>query len=190
MVYAQSFAVAIRAADLVKVTWKSGKAIKIGEQDIQNHAAALIAQHQGGALVVDDPGVDEAFSSAKRKIERTYTTGTVMHYALEPVNGLAFQKDGIFEIHTGNQWQSLILPTLAKALGWPQDKIVMRSYLLGGALAAVSTVIMRCRPHSPLRRSAASRSRRFSPAPMTCVLIARALPRNNSFAWLGETMAA
>src|SRR5947199_4940396 len=60
MVYAQSFAVAIRAADLVKVTWKSGKAIKIGEQDIQNHAAALIAQHQGGALVVDDPGVDEA----------------------------------------------------------------------------------------------------------------------------------
>ena len=40
-----------------------------------------------------------------------------MHFALEPVNALAFEKDGIFEIHTGNQWQTLILPVLAKALG-------------------------------------------------------------------------
>jgi isoquinoline 1-oxidoreductase subunit beta len=55
-----------------------------------------------------------------------------MHFALEPVNALAFEKNGIFEIHTGNQWQTLILPVLAKALGRSQDKIVMRSYLLGG----------------------------------------------------------
>jgi CO/xanthine dehydrogenase Mo-binding subunit len=38
----------------------------------------------------------------------------------------------VFEIHTGNQWQSLILPVLAKALGRNQDKIVLRTYLLGG----------------------------------------------------------
>jgi isoquinoline 1-oxidoreductase beta subunit len=71
-------------------------------------------------------------TSAKQKIERTYTTSTVMHFALEPVNALAFEKDGIFEIHTGNQWQTLILPVLAKALGRSQDKIVLRSCLLGG----------------------------------------------------------
>ena len=33
------------------------------------------------------------------------------------MNALAFEKDGVFEIHTGNQWQSLVLPLLAKALG-------------------------------------------------------------------------
>src|SRR5260370_28632379 len=55
-----------------------------------------------------------------------------MHFQLEPVNALAFERDGVFEIHTGNQWQSLILPVLAKALGRGEDKIVMRSYLLGG----------------------------------------------------------
>jgi CO/xanthine dehydrogenase Mo-binding subunit len=66
------------------------------------------------------------------KLERTYTTGTVMHFALEPINALAFEKNGVFEIHTGNQWQTAILPVLAKALGRSQDKIVMRSYLLGG----------------------------------------------------------
>ena len=36
---------------------------------------------------------------------------------MEPINALAFEKDGMFEIHTGNQWQSLVLPVLAKALG-------------------------------------------------------------------------
>ena len=132
IVYADSFTVASRAADLVKVTWRSGEAAHVSERDLQQRAADLIADPKAGALVVDDPGVDGAFTSAKQKIERTYTTSTVMHFALEPINALAFEKNGIFEIHTGNQWQTLILPVLAKALGRSQDKIVLRSYLLGG----------------------------------------------------------
>ena len=132
MVFGESFAAASRAADLVKVTWSSGKTAAVSEADIQNRAAALIADPKRGSLVVDDPGVDAALASAKRKIERTYTTSTVMHFALEPVNALAFERDGIFEIHTGNQWPTLMPPVLAKALGWSQDKIILRSYLLGG----------------------------------------------------------
>ena len=132
MVYADSFTIASRAADLVKVTWSSGEAAHVSEQDVQRCSAELIADPKGGALVVDDSGVDAAFTSAKQKLERTYTTSTVMHFALEPINALAFEKNGVFEIHTGNQWQSLILPVLAKALGRSQDKIVLRTYLLGG----------------------------------------------------------
>jgi CO/xanthine dehydrogenase Mo-binding subunit len=132
MVFANSFVVANRAADLVKVTWSSGKAATVFEKDIQTRSAELIANPKGGSFLVDDPGVDTALASAKHKIDRTYTTSTVMHFALEPVNALAFERDGVFEIHTGNQWQTLILPVLAKALGRSQDKIVLRSYLLGG----------------------------------------------------------
>ena len=132
MVYADSFAAANRAADLVKVVWSSGEAANVSEQDLQRRAAELIADPKGGALVVDDPGVDAALTSAKRTLERTYTTSTVMHFQLEPINALAFEKDGIFEIHTGNQWQSLALPWLSKALGRSQDKIVMVTYLIGG----------------------------------------------------------
>jgi CO/xanthine dehydrogenase Mo-binding subunit len=133
MVYASSFPAANRAADLVKVKWQSDQTANVSEQDIQQRAAELIADPKGGSLFVDDPGVDAALASAKRKIERTYTTATVMHFALEPVNALAFEKDGVLEIHTGNQWQSSILPVLAQALRRSQDKIVLRSYLLGGA---------------------------------------------------------
>jgi isoquinoline 1-oxidoreductase subunit beta len=132
MVCAESYAVTSQASDLVKVMWKSGDADHVSERDIQNRAAELIANPKGGAMLVEDPDVGAAFASAKRKLERTYTTSTVMHFALEPVNALAFEEDGVFEIHTGNQWQSLILPVLAKALGRSQDKIVLLSYLLGG----------------------------------------------------------
>jgi isoquinoline 1-oxidoreductase beta subunit len=132
MVYADSFVAANRAADLVKVTWSSGEAANISEQDLQRRAAELIADPKGGALLVDDPGVDAAFASAKKRLERTYTTSTVMHFQLEPINALASEKDGVFEIHTGNQWQTLVLPWLAKALGRSQDKIVLVTYLIGG----------------------------------------------------------
>jgi CO/xanthine dehydrogenase Mo-binding subunit len=132
MVYADSFVAASRAADLVKVNWSSGEAANVSEQDLQRRAAQLIADPKGGALVVNDPGVDAAFASAKRTLERTYTTSTVMHFQLEPINAVALEKEGVFEIHTGNQWQSVILPVLAKALGRSQDTIVLRSYMLGG----------------------------------------------------------
>ena len=132
MVFAGSFMAASRAADLVNVTWSSGEAANVSEQDLQRRAAELIADPKGGSLLVDDPGVDAAFASARQRLERTYTTSTVMHFQLEPINALAFEKDGVFEIHTGNQWQTLALPVLAKALGRSQDKIVMVTYLLGG----------------------------------------------------------
>ncbi|KPF85616.1 aldehyde dehydrogenase [alpha proteobacterium AAP38] len=132
MVFADSVTAAERATDLVKVVWTVGPSAKVSEKDIQDHAARLIADPKGGALVVDDPGLDAAFQAAGSTLERTYTTSSAMHFQMEPVNALAFEKDGLFEIHTGNQWQSLILPTLAKALGRPEATIILRTYLLGG----------------------------------------------------------
>ncbi len=132
MVFAESFVAASRAADLVKVDWSVGPSAKVSEADIQARATQLIADPKGGALIVDDPGLDAAFHAAKSTLERTYTTSSALHFQMEPINALAFEKDGLFEIHTGNQWQSLILPTLAKALGRPETTIVMRTYLLGG----------------------------------------------------------
>jgi isoquinoline 1-oxidoreductase beta subunit len=132
MVFATSYPVAIRAADLVKVDWVAGASANVSERDILDHGAKQIADPKGGVLLVDDHGLDAAFRGAHSTLEQTYTTSSVLHAQLEPVNALAFEKDGIFEIHTGNQWQSLILPVLARALRLPQERIVMRTYSMGG----------------------------------------------------------
>ncbi|MBS0363022.1 MAG: xanthine dehydrogenase family protein molybdopterin-binding subunit [Proteobacteria bacterium] len=132
VVLADSFPAASRACDLVKVEWKTGPAAKVSEADLQKRATEAMSDPKAGGLVVDDPGVDQAFASAATTLEATYTTATALHFQMEPVNCLAFEKDGVFEIHTGNQWQSLALPWLAKALDRPETSIVMKSYLLGG----------------------------------------------------------
>ena len=132
MVFASSYPAAISAADLVRVDWLAGDGAKISERDVLDHGAKQIAEPNGGSLLVDDQGLGAAFLAASSVLEQTYTTSSVLHAQLEPVNALAFEKNGILEIHTGNQWQSLILPVLAKALRMPQDQIVMRTYSIGG----------------------------------------------------------
>jgi isoquinoline 1-oxidoreductase beta subunit len=81
---------------------------------------------------VDDEGVDQAFAIAHSSLEAEYLTHSVLHFQLEPVNAVAVEKGGQWEIHTGNQWQSLIIPVLSKALAVPESQIVMRTYMLGG----------------------------------------------------------
>ena len=132
VVVADSFVAASRATDLIKVDYANGDMAKVSDAELQAHAVARIADPKAGGTVLDDPGVDAAFTAAKSTLNATYTTASALHFQMEPVNALALEKDGVFEIHTGNQWQSLILPTLAKALGRPEDKIVMKTYLLGG----------------------------------------------------------
>jgi isoquinoline 1-oxidoreductase subunit beta len=132
VVCATSYPAAIRAADLVKVDWTAGDAVQVSEQDILDYGTKQIGTSRSGALLVDDPVFESAFHAARSTLERTYTTGSVLHAQLEPVNALAFEKDGRFEIHTGNQWQSLVLPMLAQALRLPEERIIMRTYAVGG----------------------------------------------------------
>ncbi len=133
MVMADSYPAALKASARVKVTWTPGPTAAVDEAQIQDRARALIADPAAGALL-DTGGGDTAaaFAAAASTIEQTYTTATVLHFQMEPLNALAFEVDGVMQIHTGNQWQSLILPQLAVALGRDESKVVMRTYPMGG----------------------------------------------------------
>lgn len=134
VVLGESLMAAKRAADTVKVEWQAGDTASVSEADIQEHSRKLIADDSSGSIL--DTGnweTTEAFAAASDMLEAEYTTSTVLHFQLEPVNATAFRNDeGVWEIHTGNQWQSLILPTLSQALSETPDRIIMRSYMLGG----------------------------------------------------------
>ncbi len=134
IVVGKSLMAAKWASERVKVQWDAGDTADVSETDIQDHARKLIADAGVGAIL--DTGnidTDSVFASAADTIEAEYTTATVLHFQLEPVNATAFKNgDGIWEIHTGNQWQSLILPTLSTALAVDADQVVMRTYMLGG----------------------------------------------------------
>lgn len=133
MVIAESYPAANKAAGLVKVDYTPGPTAKVSEKDLQDHAAKLIANAGAGSVLpLANTNTSPVFRAAKSTLDATYTTATALHFQMEPVNALAFEKDGKWEIHTGNQWQSLVLPWLATALGVPETDVVLRTYLLGG----------------------------------------------------------
>lgn len=133
MVIADSYPAAKKAAGLIKVKYTAGPTANVSEKDIQDHGAKLIADaSKGSVLPTGNTDTTPVFKAAKSSIDATYTTATALHFAMEPLNALAFQKDGKWEIHTGNQWQSLVLPWLATALAVPETDVIMKTYRLGG----------------------------------------------------------
>lgn len=123
---------ASRAADALVVNWTPGPTAGVSEADIIAEGVRLASTADTGALLVDDGDVAAAAASAARTQEATYTTGTALHFALEPVNAVAEFDGDTWHLHAGNQWQSLILPVLAKALEVPETNIVIHQHYLGG----------------------------------------------------------
>lgn len=134
VVTADSMMAATRAAKKLKVSWKAGAASTVSEADIIEHGRQLINDPaQGAVLDTGDTHTEPVFSRAASVIEYEYLTHTVLHGQMEPLNALVFRNaQGVWEIHSGSQWQTLITPTLAKALQVPEEQVVIRAYLLGG----------------------------------------------------------
>jgi isoquinoline 1-oxidoreductase beta subunit len=133
VVIAESWPAAKKAAEAVTVEYTAGPTANVSEKDLQDHATKLIADaSKGSVLPLGNTNTAPVFRAARSSIEATYTTATALHFAMEPLNALALQKDGKWEIHTGNQWQSLVLPWLATALEVPETDVVMKTYRLGG----------------------------------------------------------
>lgn len=132
VVIAENYPAAMRAAKAVEVDWAAGPTASVSEADILAEGAKLAADPTSGVKVVDDGDVVVARKSAAKLHTATYRTSTVLHFTLEPQNALVEYVDGVFHIHSGNQWQSLILPFLAAALEVPESNIVIHQYYLGG----------------------------------------------------------
>ncbi len=131
-VLAESYYGAIKAADKIKVVYDLSKSVEIDESDILAAGHKLVGDAAAGVLLVNDGDVGAARQSSKKNLESTYTTSTAIHFQLEPVNATTEFKDGKWHIHTGNQWQSLTLPAVAKALEVPEDQVILHQYYLGG----------------------------------------------------------
>jgi CO/xanthine dehydrogenase Mo-binding subunit len=123
---------AIRAADAIQVDWTPGPTHGVSEADLLAEGARLTEGSDGATLFFAEGDLETAADGADHTLDARYRTGTVLHFQLEPVNAVAEQRDGTWHIHTGNQWQSLIIPVLAQALEVPDDRIVLHQYYLGG----------------------------------------------------------
>ncbi|MDZ7643376.1 MAG: molybdopterin cofactor-binding domain-containing protein [Woeseiaceae bacterium] len=115
------------------VEWEPGETASVSEADLLEEGERLAADSVSGVLVVDDGDVAAAREAAAETMTGLYRTSTALHFTLEPQNALVeFDADGVCHVHAGNQWQSLIIPDLAKALEISESDIVLHQYYLGG----------------------------------------------------------
>jgi len=132
MAVASSQWAAIKSANAMRIEWTAGPTARVSDSELLAEGQRLVNQKDSGTLFVNDGNMDLAAQQAARTLEATYITAPVLHFQMEPVNATVEFKGDVWHVHTGNQWQSLIIPVLAKALQVEESKIVLHQYYLGG----------------------------------------------------------
>ncbi len=129
---ASTYEDAKKAAQALKITYDNGPYAKVSDQTLIDEAKKLQADNVSGQLFVNSGDPAAAIGSAAKVLEAEYLTSINIHAPLEPMNALAYEKDGIWHVHTGNQFASRTGGIAAGALGVDPKKVVLHQYFIGG----------------------------------------------------------
>jgi CO/xanthine dehydrogenase Mo-binding subunit len=80
--------------------------------------------------------VEAAFAAADHVFEHTFRTQQTMHTPLEPFVAVADAGDGKITIHTASQGPSFVRIEIARLLGWPENRVRIKTAYLGGGFGA------------------------------------------------------
>lgn len=128
---AETWPVAAKAADLIDVRYRSEGGAASDEQMLAEGQRLVAAESPGGIFFQEGDPL-KRIADAREVHEGIYRTHTALHMPLEPLNALAWQDGKTWRVHAGNQWQSITLPLVARALGIDQADLVFETSYLGG----------------------------------------------------------
>jgi len=80
--------------------------------------------------------VGAAFARADHVFERTFRTQQIMHTPLEPIVALAESSVSSVTIYTATQTPSFVCAEVARLLGWPENRVRVKTMFLGGGFGA------------------------------------------------------
>ncbi len=130
-VVAENMWIAIKARDLVTVTWNEDKAEQRGSAEI---LSAYEAQAKAAPIAVarNDGDAAKALAGAAKTLEATFSFPYLAHAALEPLNSVAMMKDGVVEIWAGHQMPDLYQYIASQIAGVTPDKVKLHVMRSGG----------------------------------------------------------
>jgi isoquinoline 1-oxidoreductase subunit beta len=121
-----------KAAAALKVAYDNGPNAKVNDQTLIDEAKKLQADPSSGQLFVAAGDPAKAIEGASKVLEAEYLTSINIHAPLEPMNAVAYEKDGIWHVHTGNQFATRTGGIAAGALGVDPKNVVLHQYFMGG----------------------------------------------------------
>ena len=129
---ATSYEGAKNAAAALKVDWDKGPYANVSNQSIIDKSRRLQKEGTEGLLYVKDGNSAAAMEKTAKVIEAEYLTTLNIHAPMEPMNALAFEQDGIWHIHTGNQFNTRTTAIAAAIAGTDPKNVVIHQHYLGG----------------------------------------------------------
>ncbi|MBV1863870.1 MAG: molybdopterin-dependent oxidoreductase [Rhodobacteraceae bacterium] len=132
MAIADSYWTAKKAAEALKIDYDLGPNAGVSLASIHAESARLIESGESSRLVLNEGDVDAALKGGEKLHEATYTTGVNIHMTMEPMNATVDIRDGVYNIHSGNQFQTLVMGLVPAAFGIEASQIVFHQQSLGG----------------------------------------------------------
>ncbi len=109
------------------------KAIPAGLESTTTHNAQMDdLANKPGKIVRKDGQPEQAFKTAARIIERSYSAPFLAHNCMEPLNAFAHVEGDRVKIAAPIQIPSLVMPAIAAGLGIPVENIDMELPRMGG----------------------------------------------------------
>ena len=129
---ASSYEGAKNAAAALKIDWDKGPNAGVSNQSIIDESRRLQKEGTEGLLYVKDGDSVAAMQKAAKVIEAEYLTTLNIHAPMEPMNALALERDGIWHIYTGNQFNTRTTAIAAAIAGTDPKNILIHQQFLGG----------------------------------------------------------
>jgi isoquinoline 1-oxidoreductase beta subunit len=129
---ASNYAAAKKAAEALKISYDKGPHAAVSDQTLIDNAKKLQQSDASGQLFVSAGDPAQAIAGAAKVLEAEYFTSINIHAPLEPMNALAYEQNGVWHIHSGNQFASRTGGITAGALGVDPKKVVVHQYFIGG----------------------------------------------------------
>jgi isoquinoline 1-oxidoreductase beta subunit len=130
-IVADSWWIANKASDSLKVQWNEGE---MAQQSSEGYAAtaAQLAKLPPQVTIRSDGDAKTAMASAARTVEAAYHYPFVYHATMEPMNSTASFKDGKLEIWAPTQNPGAGRTLISKTLGIPEQDVIVHVTRSGG----------------------------------------------------------
>jgi isoquinoline 1-oxidoreductase beta subunit len=129
---AATYPAAKKAAAALKIDYDKGPYANVSDQTLIDEAKRLQKDDGAGQLFVKKGDQAAAIAGAAKVLEAEYLTSINIHAPLEPMNALAYERDGVWHVHTGNQFASRTGGVAATALDVDPKHVVLHQYFIGG----------------------------------------------------------
>ena len=119
-----------KAKKALKIDWDMGPYASVDTETIRSEMKKHLDEPGGDMEIVGDPN---AGSEDDKRIEAVYEVPFIVHAPMEPMDCVAEVKDGKAVLWAPSQNPQSLRSDVAKALGFPEDNVIVHVTLMGGA---------------------------------------------------------